>query len=84
MKSVGTCYLAKAEIFKRLSNYSVNKCYKETENKIIYKYNGNKKSEQIEFFESLNSNNKNRYKIILDPSIKILHVNLENIGLKWH
>ena len=84
MKSVGTCYLAKAEIYNLndFQNYSVNKCYKETENgnKIIYKYDGNKKSEQIEFFENLN----NKYKTILDPSIKLLHINLENIGLKWH
>lgn len=86
MKSVGTCYLIKAEIYNLndFQNYSVNKCYKETENKIINKYSGNEKSEQIEFFENLNSNNKNKYKIILDPSIKILHVNLENIGLIWH
>jgi len=88
MKSVGTCYLTKADIYNLndFQNYSINKCYKEIENgnKIIYKYEGNNKSEQIEFFENLNSNDKNKHKIILDPSIKLLHINLENIGLKWH
>jgi hypothetical protein len=87
MNSVGTCYLIKAELYNLndFQNFSISKCYREIQdrNKVINKYDGIKKSEQIEFFENLKENN-NQIKIILDPSIKALHINLEKIGLMWH
>jgi cellulose synthase/poly-beta-1,6-N-acetylglucosamine synthase-like glycosyltransferase len=85
MQSVGTCYLAKSELFNLndFQNFNVTKCYREIKNKNICTYSGNGKSEQVRFFENLKENNKES-KIILDPGIQVLHINLENIGLKWH
>lgn len=85
MQSVGACYLAKSELFNLndFQSFNVTKCYREIKNKNICIYSGNGKSEQVRFFENLKDNNKES-KIILDPGIKVLHINLENIGLKWH
>lgn len=84
MQSVGACYLAKSELFNLndFQSFNITKCYREVKNKNIYIYSGNGKSEQVRFFENLKGNKEN--KIILDPGIKVLHINLENIGLKWH
>lgn len=81
IQSVGTCYIAKSEVYNinDFHSFSVSKCYKESLTKNICMYNGNGKSEQIRFFESLRGT-----KIILDPKIRVLHINLENLGLKWH
>lgn len=96
MQSVGACYLAKSELFNLndFQSFNITKCYREIKNKNLCTYSGNGKSEQVRFFENLKENNKERIvlsdksekqnKIILDPGIKVLHINLENIGLKWH
>ncbi|MDD3474283.1 MAG: hypothetical protein PHP08_00085 [Candidatus Dojkabacteria bacterium] len=92
MTSVGTCYLARAEIFNinDFSNYNITKCYKELANKEPLTYdsintehhnNDNMISEQISFFKKLK---KHGYQVYVDTNIKILHVNLEELGLSWH
>jgi hypothetical protein len=85
MQSVGTCYLAKSELFNLndFQSFNIIKCYREMKNKNICSYSGNGKSEQVRFFENLKNNDKES-KIILDPTIKVLHINLEKIGLQWH
>jgi len=45
------------------------------------KYTGNNDSEQVEFMNSARSKG---YKIYVSQRLKVLHVNLEKYGLKWH
>jgi len=45
------------------------------------KYTGEKDSEQIEFMNNARSKG---YKIFISQRLKVLHVNLEKYGLKWH
>jgi len=82
--SVGTCYLAKSEIFNinDFKDFNILKCYKEIENgKKLVIYEGNGISEQVRFFENVRNFD---YKIMVDMNIKILHFNLEKYGMRWH
>lgn len=45
------------------------------------KYSGNNDSEQVEFMNNVRSKG---YKIFVSQRLKVLHVNLEKYGLKWH
>ena len=45
------------------------------------KYTGNNDSEQVEFMNNAQSMG---YKIFVSQRLKVLHVNLEKYGLKWH
>lgn len=84
MDSVGTCYLMKSEIIniKDFNNYNILKCYREIENgKSLIYYSGGNISEQVRFFNKVKNAG---YKICTDTSIKINHVNYENLGLRWH
>ena len=45
------------------------------------KYTGEKTSEQVEF---MNTARSRHYKIFISQRLKVLHVNLEKYGLKWH
>ncbi len=45
------------------------------------KYTGNTTSEQVEF---MNSARSMHYKIFVSQRLKVLHVNLEKYGLRWH
>lgn len=85
--SVGTCYLIKADIYNinDFKDFNIIKCYNESMSKPLILYEGvedNKPiSEQISFFKKLK---RKGYQIYIDKNIKILHVNLEKLGLKWH
>jgi len=45
------------------------------------KYTGENDSEQVEF---MNNARSKEYKIFVSQRLKVLHVNLEKYGLKWH
>lgn len=84
MRSVGTCYLVKGDVYNLgdLSGFGVVKCYKEVERgKKIVIYDGRKKSEQIRWCDSVRDAG---YKVMIDSGVKVLHVNLEKYGRKWH
>lgn len=84
VSSVGTCYLLRGEIYNinDLNDFDAMKCYKETNNgKNICMYKGEGVSEQVRFFESAR---KSGYKILVDSKLKVLHVNLEKHGKRWH
>lgn len=84
VKSVGTCYLVRGEVYNigDMGVFSVVKCYKEVEKgKKIVMYKGERKSEQIMWCTSVRDAG---YKVMVDSSVKVLHVNLEKYGRKWH
>lgn len=89
MTSVGTCYLMKADVYNinDFSNFNITKCYRESQSKPLISYEGinnedNKPiSEQVALFKIIK---KKGYQTYVDSNIKILHVNLEKIGEKWH
>lgn len=84
MKSIGTCYLVRGEVYNLndLNWFNVTKCYKEAERgKKVLMYKGEKKSEQIRWCDIVRDAG---YKVMIDPGIKVLHLNLEKYGLKWH
>ncbi len=45
------------------------------------KYTGEKDSEQVEFCNSARSTG---FKVFISPRLSVLHINLDNYGLKWH
>ena len=45
------------------------------------KYTGEKDSEQVEFCKNAKSKG---FKIFVSPRLSVLHINLDNYGLKWH
>lgn len=89
MSSVGTCYLIKPNIYNinDFKDFSITKCYEESINKYPITYDSineetnEPESEQICFFKKVK---RKGYQIYVDKNIKLLHINLENLGLKWH
>lgn len=84
VKSCGTCYLVRGEVYNLgdLGSFNVTKCYKEVSSgKKIVMYEGRKKSEQIRWCDSLRDAG---YKVMVDSGVKVLHINLEKYGRKWH
>ncbi len=84
VKSVGTCYLVRGDVYNLgdIGGFGVVKCYNEVEKgKNIVMYKGEKKSEQLRWCDSMRNAG---YKVMVDSSIKVLHANLEKYGRKWH
>lgn len=87
MNSVGTCYLVKSSIYNLndFEKFNIVKCYNESINKTLISYDGTEDgipiSEQITFFNKLK---RKGYHIYVDKNIKLLHINLEKLQIKWH
>ncbi len=89
MNSVGTCYIAKSEVYNinDFKDFSITKCYTESHNKYLLSYEGMDTdtniptSEQVIFFKKLKQKG---FQVYVDSNIKILHINLEKLGMKWH